>query len=1083
MGKRTSIDANGAAAFRKRQKITHDVPTGEDVSSGDELRKLLAFNQDMRQARHGLQSLKRVLDGIVAKDDDRNTKFTILRQYLELVKPRDTSEDAVFLNDIMEMWSFAAQVNDDGVMSSVAVVLALILHITSDTLDLVRYGLGICQTLVQERQLKSVSRNLSAEKAKGFIISPTLRLLREVVCLDGGAYAKRVVRARAFTFASLGRNLEIGHLGDSQEDIKKASVRTNAVRFFLSCLRYLHSDGRKELLLQKELLSHLTFMIKSDPPYLVMEIMDILKTHVLADTKIPRDIKFKAFNTKTLMRFLALYNYSNTTGAGNEDGAVSKKVHQFLIYACTTPGAGILYPSTGLYPKETSEEFSVQTAKQSGQGNDEAAKDDRFRNGIPVFNFVLSEFAAKLRPWSSLKHSELLIAILTAAPELIADYFFNNRSFTFEPKLSMTWIGYSAFLFNTMRIPLPNAFGDKNQILVEALEKLSRAIRMHEEGFRSSDARWTEAARRLIDTFCQRIPDMKEIVRCYKSIPKENGIHKTMTSRLLHLYYEVIPQVALAANFDVSPFFVDVLQSLHEKSNDQQPKSLGIMELENLVSIASYSPGMRWFSKIEIISGQNSFSPFTALLQLLCGSDRTAPLDQLKKVLADVAVENQLVSEGTRLKPLLQALQTIMSEASSKDMDGIWAFIDNCITRCATSPIKYLDLLETYLDDDKNNQRNHNTGDFNLLTVAMAEQLPYFTSSAEKKAKTTVARFLSLYLNALSPFKGRDILASVHGKIHEHLASHSREIASDSDIDMDDAGDEEQKVDSSEEGVGESKLEQTLHIPFSDEEDTSALIKWHAKSVEDLVEDGWIAKLMGLLASSHINIRKEALTNILKMAMKIKESPYEEKEQIWLLLSELAESSKPQVDVGPVPSAFIAFSIHSLDVLRNPLHPLYPKINSFLTRSPIWSLEKLPLAHDILHGEPSEDDKYYTEITWFLSYILDALKTPFDLGTFHKKRWFEKILAVGSNPYLRSNLRVRILRIIYRATCIAGGSTTLITRFGLLSWLDAQRAACKVAEDADVYGGLIQRAWRTCDQARVTAWSKGGVEKLIGNLK
>lgn len=53
MGKRTSVDADGAAAFRKRQKITHDVPTGEDVTTGEQLQRLLAFNQDMRQARHG----------------------------------------------------------------------------------------------------------------------------------------------------------------------------------------------------------------------------------------------------------------------------------------------------------------------------------------------------------------------------------------------------------------------------------------------------------------------------------------------------------------------------------------------------------------------------------------------------------------------------------------------------------------------------------------------------------------------------------------------------------------------------------------------------------------------------------------------------------------------------------------------------------------------------------------------------------------------------------------------------------------------------------------------------------------------
>ncbi len=46
-------EADGDAAYRKRQKITHEVPAGEDVYSGEQLRKLLAFDQDLRRARHG----------------------------------------------------------------------------------------------------------------------------------------------------------------------------------------------------------------------------------------------------------------------------------------------------------------------------------------------------------------------------------------------------------------------------------------------------------------------------------------------------------------------------------------------------------------------------------------------------------------------------------------------------------------------------------------------------------------------------------------------------------------------------------------------------------------------------------------------------------------------------------------------------------------------------------------------------------------------------------------------------------------------------------------------------------------------
>ncbi|KAK2678112.1 hypothetical protein RAB80_006852 [Fusarium oxysporum f. sp. vasinfectum] len=1090
MGKRDFNSGDGAAAFRKRQKVVHEAPTSEEVTSSDQLRNLLSFDQDLRNARHGLQSFKNLLDQIVHEEGDRRANLDILNQYLEAVKPRDTSEDAVFLNDIMEMWSFAVQVNNDGVMSSVAVVLALLLQILSGSLQLVKHGLGICQTLLQEQQLKSLAKNLSAEKSKGFIISPTLRLLREATCLDGGSYAKRIFRARNFTLTSLGRNLEIGHIGDTQEDVRKASVRTNAVRFFLSLLKFLGSDGRKELVSQKELLSHVTYMIKSDPAYLVVDILDSLKLYLLKDDKIPREVKFRCFNTKSLVRFLALYTYTSDGEDVNEKSTVSYKAHQLLIYICTTPTAGILYPSTGLYPKESEDDPTPSgRAKAGTQG---ALFADKYKQDIPVYNFVLAEFAQKLRPWSSLKHSELLVAIFTAAPELTAKYFLSNRSFTFEPKLSMTWIGYAAFLFNTMQLPLPPRFGDRSRsakappptsilldniiplpinqkvlirclssksnltsffatrILIVAVEKLAEALKMHEEVSKGNDPVWAEASRRLIDAFCQRIPDMKEIVRSYKGIPAENILHKAMASRLLRLYYEAIPQVALAANFDVSPFFTEVLKSLNKESEQHEDESLRVMELENLVSIASYSPGMRWFSRIDnLIDGAGS-SPYTALLRLLCDKKRDLPFQQLKKVLGEVAVENQMVTKASLMSPLFEALQTTLADAKAKPMEKVWSYVDNGINRCASSPIKYLDLLETYAQEDGVSSGSETA----LVNVTLVEQLSFAMGSANSDEQAALGQFLSCYFSTSYKFKPGKQLTKALYKLDVNGSKDGSTIDS-------------------------SKLEAMLHVPLPEDEDTTALTKWAGKNAEDLVEDGWAAALIRLLSSPHTNIRKESLTSILKMAAKLKESSYEEKEQVWLLLCELAESSRDQVDKGPVPSAFTAFAIQALDVLKNPLHPLYPKINSFLTRSPVWSADKLPLAHDILHGEPSEDDKYYTEITWLLTYLLDSLRTPSDLSIFHRKRWFEKILALGANPYLRINLRTRLLRLLYRATCIEGGSTTLTTRFGILSWLDSQRAAFEGGEEADVMVALMRRVWETCDQEKVKVWSKGGVEKLL----
>ena len=1083
----------------------------------------------------GLQSLKLLLDDVVFESEDRDTKLAILREYLESVKPRNLpvqdddeadEEKGVFLSDIMEMWSFASQTNNDGVMSSVAVVLALLLQAVSASLELVPYGLGICKTLLQERQLKSLAKNLSVEKGKGFVLSPTLRMLKEAVCLDGGAFAKRIFRARHSTFASLGRNLEIGLGENVVEEARKTSVRTNAVRFFLSCLKYLHSDGRRELLSQKDLMSHLTFMLRGDPAYLVIEILDHLKKYALMDDKLPRDVKFRNFNTKTLLRILALYTYS--VPSPEETSSVVDATHEFLLYICTSPSAGILYPSTGFYPKDSEE---AQFHKNTGKGK------EKYQDSVPVYNFVLSEFAPKLKPWSNLKHSALLIAIFKAAPELIADYFHNTRTFTFEPKLSMTWIGYAAFLFNTMASPIPPNFGDRSRynkspppipilldniiprpinqkvlqrclaskshlisffatrILVSAMERLGKAVQMlNSHPQTRENTQWVEASRQLIDGFCQRVPDMKEAVQSYKGIPAENALQKTMASRLLRLYYEVIPQVALAANFDVSPFFVNILQEQGQQGQDSNDAFV-VLELENLVSIASFSPGMRWFAKVEKLSQGVDSSPYTALLRLLCYSSSSAPPQKLYRVLRDVAIENQLVPERIGLMPLIRTLRSLDGSIDSDRWPVIWSYLDNCINRCGTSPLKYLE------------QASETTGSQpvqadqpapSLLSFTLLEQLPFATSGAGKREKKALAKFFSLYMNALKA-SGEDqsVLEPLHERVRGHFedAKEISKLGSKSELKiLQEIGDISVESDSSQVTeqpetlqVDQTALKEMLHVPVNQDPDGSALTKWSTKSVEDLIDDDWITRLVNLLVSPHPHIRKEAHTALLHLTAKIKASSHEDKDQIWLLLSEFTESTRSlidspslraQDDVSPVPSAFVAFTTHSLPILLSPLHPLYPKLNSYLTSSPHWPVQKLPLVHSILHSAPSSEDKYYTELSFLLSYLLDSLTTPQDLATFHQKRWFEKIFALMSNSFLRQNLKSKVFRLVYRCTEIQGGCDVLITRFGALSWLDGLRGGSDM-EEAALVEALMVRIWENCDKQKAEKWSHGGVTKLM----
>ncbi|KAJ4387214.1 hypothetical protein N0V93_007803 [Gnomoniopsis smithogilvyi] len=1139
MGKRTSRAAD--ANPRKRQKVVHEAPTSEEIHNTRQLLQLLAFDQDLQKARHGLQSFKIFLDGLLAENGASDEQIQILRDYLEIAKRQDAEFETTFLPDIIETWSYAAHSNNDNILSAVVVVLALLLKFASQRLDMTAIGLGIGRTLLQKRQQELLARNLAADKSKEYIISPTLRLLREVVCFDGGTLAKPVFRARNYTFKALARNMGIRYLGEGLEDLKRPSARTNAVRLFLSALKFLHAEAKTELLSQKEVPLALTKSLRDDPPYLVIELLETLRNYVVKDDKLPGQIKGKFLNSMTLTRFASLYHYEHDVSSADSKVTVEESVHLFLKVACTSSTGGVLRPQSGYYPRHVDPDaISPPSAEDEVEpGLDSITWMNKFRDDIPVRNIALADFVKCLKPHSNLKHSELLLAIFEAAPELVAKYFIDKQSFTFEPKLSATWIGYSAFLYKAMEQSIPAFFGRKNgyayippptsiiidniiavpmsqKILVKCLaqkaelipfvamrmlvistQKLQTALKFHKEAAKSQNkSLWEESARRLIDEFCQRAPGMKEVIACYRNIGDSDLLQREAASRLLRLYYEIIPQVALMAKFDVSPLLISAIKTLDEEQESDEDRKLRLVELENLLAIAGYSPGMRWFAKSQGLS----VSPFVSLLKVFVAAPTGVSLNGLRTALASVAEEHQLIHSGSGTSlPLLDTLQSIKESSEAASSDALWNFLDNSASRCATAPIKYLEMLQE-LGKGLQSDKKDGTAILSPLELALVEQLPFAIDSANDADVSMLAQFVSDYfehirgetkddarLNQLletieAAFASNPVGAKVLKK-YRKKSSVSRELQSwGADFST---GPEEELANSEKsdgDSLSEEALTELLFAPRPSDKDNSALSKWASKEPDELVEEGYAASVISLLASEHISIRKEALVSISKMAVKINESSYEEKEQVWLLLSELVESCKPQVDAGPVPNTIIAFARHALAVLKDPHHALYGKVNAFLIKGPTWKLDRLPLVYDILQEGPELDDTYYTELSWILAYLLDGLLAEGDMATYHNTRLFERLLSLMGNPYMRHGLRIQSLKIIYRATCIDGGSTTLITRFGIMSWLEAQSAAHGAIPGADVYKALAKRVWETADQARVMEWSKEGIADVLKRI-
>ena len=68
---------------------------------------------------------------------------------------------------------------------------------------------------------------------------------------------------------------------------------------------------------------------------------------------------------------------------------------------------------------------------------------------------------------------------------------------------------------------------------------------------------------------------------------------------------------------------------------------------------------------------------------------------------------------------------------------------------------------------------------------------------------------------------------------------------------------------------------------------------------------------------------------------------------------------------------------------------------------------------------------------------------------------------------------MKVLELLWRVTFVDGGSTTLVTRTGVLAWLDM------MGENRDsVVVEVKNRILETCDGAKIEEWSGFSLEKL-----
>lgn len=1084
----------------------------------------------------GIQSFKGFLELILYSDDpNRPAKINILNDYLDVYKSRiDKDPSTEFLPDLLQAWEYAAQTNNDYLTSSVSSIFALLLKTLATLSDLREHGLLLCRTLLKPAQLKLLCRGVSAPKSKEHIISPCLRTLTEIVSFDGGVMAKSLYAKREWSFQSgiMARNLDFFK---GEEDRRRPSVRSNAIRYLLANFRFQDEGAKIDILKHGNITKALFRHLKEDPLDVLTEIFKVLETSILRDEAIPRVEKSRMMNdhslSDTLSALRTQVNANEQADSMDVDGELSitakakASTLAFLKLVCTTPSLGVLRVS-GWYPpgseKHTRDDDQEPEADLAlDLGLDSVEWYDRYHNQVPVRNSILSVFLQSLRPHGSIEERDVLLATFKAGPELVADYFFKKADkFPFDPKLTNTWIGYASFLYSTVETPVPLYFGSHRsfagtpppvtiaienilplplsqkvltrclnqssdlimffaiRILIVAFQKLQRVQNSFTTAALQGGALWREASNRLTSEFCDRCPSMKDVIAVFRKIADDKILQKEAVSRLLQLYYEVIPQHAMKEKFDVSASLAVSLSRIETMETSHEQYSIRSLELEHLLIISEYSVGMRWWHK----QGSLKFSPFTTLLRLCAQTPKDRKINEgfvtlIESVIAEHGILLRQQDQDMSAKALIASLT---STATWTPIDSTYTFLDDCLGRLVRAPIKYLDDRDAFLSKIMSKRNNKDTST-SLLTMVLIEQAT-FISKLPSEHQHNVMTWLSLFIRLLG-LNGESVLV---------LEATKTEIGAP-DFPADDAS-LQQLLDSVSSSVDLSTPTSgmpivqtqsidrqapavTLTSPPVEAQSHPELTRWHTKDVDEFLESGDISVLILCLSSQNSSVRLQALVPLRKLVTKIKESKHDEKDQLYILFGELVETATSEqlshpLAKQPLPYLTTAFTNHAMSVVLDPSHFMYPKVNKYLMKGPVWQVTKQVsywIDHTLL-AIPDEADKHWAECEWVLDFLVDGTRTLEDALLLISRNSLEKILALFASPAAPKAVRDKVVQLLYRIAKV-NGATSLVTRCGILTWLDMRDALGDV--ESRTLRALKEAVNGGIDEARMSSWSKG----------
>lgn len=548
-----------------------------------------------------------------------------MKEWLESQIARNA--DGVVVEDsfgfVQKAWDFASQTNNHNLLFQIPAALAGLVKTTSDITEYNSEGSILCKVVVQHNMLRILQKCLVT--ARDRVVSPCLRLLTEVNRFANGMHCRLLYSNFDFTMKDIGKGLEVRR-SDVQltYDPYRQTTRTVYVRFILSFFLYGSTTIKNDMLGIKAVISPLFKFIRNDAPPVIGEILDVLEKKVVDDQDIPRKTKILVFNEWVLSHIASLYTRDQVIkDVGGVKKTVAMAAHDFLMSICTKPGKAVCFQDSGWYPREITEDEEEEGVQR-------------------LYNRLLASFIRSLKPYSDVLQQDLLIAIFKACPELVNEYFSNEHIFSFDPKLTATWIGYCAFLTTVTELPIPEhldtAIAEHKsppepsivaqsilpqvitrsvankclthecnlvrfaavRLILASFQKINAVIDKYDSVYREVgivganwEQKWFWSLQKLISMYLERLPDLNAVVTAYNKMPVESILLRESYARLIYHFYHDFRMVTEGQKFEVNV----TLGKFFSEPNFGVDQPVRRMELAHLIYISGWLKDNKWWSK------------------------------------------------------------------------------------------------------------------------------------------------------------------------------------------------------------------------------------------------------------------------------------------------------------------------------------------------------------------------------------------------------------------------------------------------------------------------------------------------------